>query len=88
MLYTCSLSFASNLVVNIYGCCDRYDRAIKIYEAVAKHSLNNNLLKYSVKGYLLNAGLCQICLNDDVKVENALQNYQVSSSPCWSKLTA
>lgn len=55
---------------------EQYDKAIKIYEAVAKHSLNNNLLKYSVKGYLLNAGLCQLCLNDDIKVENALQNYQ------------
>lgn len=54
----------------------QYDKAIQIYEEVAKHSMNNNLLKYSVKGYLLNAGLCQICGSDDVKVENAIQNYQ------------
>lgn len=69
------------MLMNIIGCLDRYDRAIKIYEAIAKHSMNNNLLKYSVKGYLLNAGLCQICGNDDVKVENAIQNYQVISPP-------
>ena len=58
---------------------DRYDRAIQIYEAVAKNSMNNNLLKYSVKGYLLNAGLCQICGKDIIAVQNAIDNYQVSS---------
>ena len=67
--------------MSIIGYCDRYDKAIEIYETIAKHSMNNNLLKYSVKGYLLNAGLCQICGNDDVKVENAIQHYQVSSPP-------
>ncbi|KAG0583228.1 hypothetical protein M758_3G120900 [Ceratodon purpureus] len=55
---------------------EQYDKAIAIYEAIAKHSMNNNLLKYSVKGYLLNAGLCQLCGNDDIKVENAIQYYQ------------
>jgi hypothetical protein len=56
---------------------DRYDKAIEIYEDVAKQSLNNNLLKYSVKGYLLNAGLCQICAKDVVGINNALEKYQV-----------
>jgi alpha-soluble NSF attachment protein len=56
---------------------DRYDKAIEIYEDVAKQSLNNNLLKYSVKGYLLNAGLCQICAKDFVGINNALEKYQV-----------
>lgn len=65
----------------IIDCCHRYDRAIQIYEAVAKNSMNNNLLKYSVKGYLLNAGLCQICGKDVVAVQNAIESYQVSSSP-------
>jgi hypothetical protein len=67
--------------MSIICCCDRYDKAIEIYETIAKHSMNNNLLKYSVKGYLLNAGLCQICGNDDIKVENAILRYQVSSPP-------
>lgn len=58
---------------------DSYDRAIQIYEEVAKNSMNNNLLKYSVKGYLLNAGLCQICGKDIVAVQNALESYQVGS---------
>jgi alpha-soluble NSF attachment protein len=60
--------------------CNRYDRAIDIYENVARQSMNNNLLKYSVKGYLLNAGLCQICGKDIVAVHNAIENYQVTVS--------
>lgn len=58
--------------------CNRYDKAIEIYENVARQSMNNNLLKYSVKGYLLNAGLCQICGKDIVAVHNAIENYQVT----------
>lgn len=75
----CQINVKLHFLLNIIVCCHRYDKAIQIYEEVAKHSMNNNLLKYSVKGYLLNAGLCQICGSDDVKVENAIQNYQVSS---------
>ena len=55
----------------------RYPKAIDIYETIARHSLNSNLLKYSVKGYLLNAGLCQLCRNDTVAITNALERYQV-----------
>ncbi|KAK9126779.1 hypothetical protein Scep_015625 [Stephania cephalantha] len=52
------------------------EKAIEIYEDVARQSLNNNLLKYSVKGYLLNAGLCQLCKGDVVAITNALDKYQ------------
>ncbi|RZC78177.1 hypothetical protein C5167_002399 [Papaver somniferum] len=45
---------------------EQYPKAIEIYEEIARQSLNNNLLKYSVKGYLLNAGLCQLCKDDDL----------------------
>ncbi|XP_024360193.1 alpha-soluble NSF attachment protein 2 isoform X2 [Physcomitrium patens] len=54
----------------------QYERATQIYQTVAKNSMNNNLLKYSVKGYLLNAGLCQICGKDIVAVQNAIESYQ------------
>ena len=40
---------------------ERYGEAIDIYEGVARASVENNLLKYSAKGYLLNAGICQLC---------------------------
>jgi hypothetical protein len=39
---------------------EQYVKAVEIFEAVALASLSNNLLKYSVKSYLLNAGLCQV----------------------------
>ncbi|KAK9154063.1 hypothetical protein Sjap_001543 [Stephania japonica] len=55
---------------------EQYQKAIEIYEDVARQSLNNNLLKYSVKGYLLNAGLCQLCKGDVVAITNALDKYQ------------
>ncbi|URE43216.1 alpha-soluble NSF attachment protein [Musa troglodytarum] len=55
---------------------EQYPKAIEIYEAIAHHSINNTLLKYGVKGILLNAGICQLCKNDVVAVTNALDRYQ------------
>lgn len=55
----------------------RYEKAIKIYEEIARHSLKINLLKYGVKGHLLNAGLCQLCKGDIVAITKALDEYQV-----------
>lgn len=55
---------------------EQYPKAIEIYEAIARHSINNTLLKYGVKGFLLNAGICQLCKNDVVAVTNALERYQ------------
>lgn len=56
----------------------RYPRAIDIFETVAQQSLDNHLLKYSVKGYLLNATLCQICSRDSVAIKKAIDRYQVN----------
>ncbi|KAI3944536.1 hypothetical protein MKW92_049865 [Papaver armeniacum] len=53
---------------------EQYPRAIAIYEDFAKQSLNENLLKSSVTGYLLNAGLCQLCEAD--AISNALERYE------------
>ncbi|KAH7664704.1 NSF attachment protein [Dioscorea alata] len=58
---------------------EQYPKAIEIFEAIARHSMNNNLLKYSVKGLLLNAGICQLCRGDVVAITNALEKYQVYS---------
>ncbi|GER50913.1 alpha-soluble NSF attachment protein [Striga asiatica] len=55
---------------------EQYPKAIEIYEDIARQSLNNNLLKYGVKGHLLNAGICQLCKNDVVAINNALERYQ------------
>ncbi|KAL6977525.1 hypothetical protein U1Q18_026324 [Sarracenia purpurea var. burkii] len=57
---------------------EQYQKAIEIYEDIARQSLNNNLLKYGVKGHLLNAGICQLCKGkgDVVAINNALDRYQ------------
>ncbi|KAE8680890.1 Alpha-soluble NSF attachment protein [Hibiscus syriacus] len=55
---------------------EQYQKAIEIYEDIARQSLSNNLLKYGVKGHLLNAGICQLCKGDVVAITNALERYQ------------
>jgi len=47
-----------------------FKRAVEIYEQVAMSSLDNSLLKFSVKDYLLCAGMCQLALGN---IDNALQ---------------
>ncbi|CAJ2653487.1 alpha-soluble NSF attachment protein 2-like [Trifolium pratense] len=54
----------------------QYQKAIEIYEDIARQSLSNNLLKYGVKGHLLNAGICQLCKGDVIAITNALERYQ------------
>ncbi|XP_026416092.1 alpha-soluble NSF attachment protein-like [Papaver somniferum] len=56
---------------------EQYPRAIVIYEDFAKESLNKNLSKSSVTGYLLNAGLRQLCKADVVVISNALERYEL-----------
>ncbi|GJS04180.1 alpha-soluble NSF attachment protein-like protein [Tanacetum coccineum] len=48
----------------------------ELEQYIAKQSLNNNLLKYGVKGHLLNPGICQLCKGDVVAITNALDKYQ------------
>ncbi|KAJ8769464.1 hypothetical protein K2173_002954 [Erythroxylum novogranatense] len=55
---------------------EQYPKAIEIYEEIAKQSLGNNLLKYGVKGHLLNAGICHLCKGDVIAITNALERYQ------------
>jgi Soluble NSF attachment protein, SNAP len=40
---------------------ERYPEAIRIYEAIARAAVENNLLKFSARSYLLNAGICHLC---------------------------
>ncbi|KAJ4841579.1 hypothetical protein Tsubulata_031086 [Turnera subulata] len=55
---------------------EQYQKAIAIYEEIARYSLGVNLLKYGVRGHLLNAGLCQLCRGDVVAITNALERYE------------
>ncbi|CAE6076435.1 unnamed protein product [Arabidopsis arenosa] len=66
----------SGIRVLIIGREGWYEKAIKIYEDMARHSLNNKLLKYGVKCHLLTAGMCHLCKADVVSITNALEKYQ------------
>nr|XP_043618303.1 alpha-soluble NSF attachment protein-like [Erigeron canadensis] len=55
---------------------EQYQKAIEIYEDIARQSVNNNLLRHGARGHLLNAGICQLCKNDVVAITNALDKYQ------------
>jgi len=52
-----------------------YPTAVQLFTEVALSSLASNLLKYSVKGYLLCAGLAVLCSADSVGVANAIDKY-------------
>ncbi|GBP76353.1 Alpha-soluble NSF attachment protein [Eumeta japonica] len=53
---------------------EHYDKAIQIYEQIAKSSLDNSLLKYSAKEYMFRAALCHLCV-DILNAQHALDKY-------------
>lgn len=53
-----------------------YPKAIENYEKVAQHSVNNNLMKYSVKDFLLKAGICHLAGKDLIATQRALEKYR------------
>ncbi|KAI9842003.1 MAG: vesicular-fusion protein S17 [Thelocarpon superellum] len=53
-----------------------YYKSIEQYERVAKSSVSNNLMKWSVKDYFLKAGLCHLATNDMVGANRALEGYR------------
>lgn len=52
-----------------------YYKAIESYERVASASVNNNLMRYSVKDYFLKAGICHLATGDVVASHRALDKY-------------
>jgi len=52
-----------------------FARSMALWEELARASVDNNLLKYSVKGYLLNGGLCALCCGDLDKIRNTIDRY-------------
>ncbi|PYH94609.1 vesicular-fusion protein Sec17 [Aspergillus ellipticus CBS 707.79] len=53
-----------------------YYKAIEHYERIGRSSINNNLMKWSVKDYFLKAGICHLATNDLVAANRALENYR------------
>jgi len=63
-------------VASFAALLERYDKAVELYEKIAVSSIDNNLLKWSVKEYLLRAGLCLLASGDLVAARRALDKYQ------------
>ncbi|KAI6245553.1 putative vesicular-fusion protein sec17 [Erysiphe necator] len=53
-----------------------YYKAIENFEKVSTASLNNNLMKWSVKDYFLKSGLCHLAVGDLVATNRALEKYR------------
>ncbi|KAH8678048.1 alpha-soluble NSF attachment protein [Xylariales sp. PMI_506] len=63
-------------VADIAGLEGDYYKAIEQYEKVATASINNNLMRYSVKDYFLKAGICHLATGDVVASDRALEKYR------------
>ena len=61
-----------------------YYKAISNYERVAKSSINNNLMKWSVKEYFLKSGMCHLATGDVVATNRALESYR-DQDPSFSQ---
>ncbi|KAG5569983.1 hypothetical protein H5410_059749 [Solanum commersonii] len=55
----------------------KYQRSIAMFEEITTYFIINNLLKYGVRGHLLNVGICQLCRGDVVAINNDLERYQI-----------
>lgn len=53
-----------------------YYKAIELYEKVATASVANNLMKYSVKDYLMKSGICLLAVGDMVATNRAFEKYR------------
>ena len=62
-------------VADIAAINEDYDKATGTYERVAKASINNQLMRYSVKEYFFKAGTCHLATGDMVAVDRALAQY-------------
>ncbi|KAG0301990.1 hypothetical protein BGZ98_007888 [Dissophora globulifera] len=54
---------------------EQYEKAISMFEFVASASVDNQLMKWSLKEYFLKAGLCHIASGDSVSSHNAVERY-------------
>jgi len=54
---------------------EMWKKAIDRFEGVARSSVGNNLMKWSLKDYFLKAGICWLCTGDIVATKRALEQY-------------
>lgn len=53
-----------------------YYKATELLEKVSCASLNNNLMKWSVKDYFLRSGICHLAIGDMVATNRAVEKYR------------
>jgi len=66
-------------VAHFEASLQNFHHAIEIFEEVANSSVNNNLLKYSVKEYFLKAGFCHLAEGDIVATKKAVERYALQT---------
>jgi len=74
-----STSSANQCLLKVAGFAaqmQNYKKATEIYEQVAIVSLENTLLKWSVKSYLLTAGICVLATGDLDEAREKIEKYQ------------
>lgn len=62
-------------VADLSALAGDYGKAIELFERVAKSSVQNNLMKWSVKEYLLKAGICYLAQGDMVATNRAWNQF-------------
>lgn len=55
---------------------DKFDKASEIFEKLAANCLENKLLKFNAKGFLFNAALCKLNMNDTVALHDDIERYK------------
>lgn len=80
---SCALTSSSRLanklllkVADLAALEGDYYKAIQYYEKIADTSVNNNLLRYSVKDHFLKAGICHLATEDLVGTNRAFEKYK------------
>jgi len=68
---TCKLK-----VAQLSANAGKYDDAVQIFEEIARTSMDNNLLKFSVRNHLFHAFLCVLAKQDVVGAGRALERYK------------
>jgi len=74
-----SVSSANQCLLKVAGLAAQlldYNKAIEIYEQVAIASLESTLLKWSVKDYLLRAGICSLATGDVQAAADKIERYK------------
>eukprot|EP00172_Hildenbrandia_rubra_P002530 Plantae.Rhodophyta-Hildenbrandia_rubra.ctg3423.p1 GENE.Plantae.Rhodophyta-Hildenbrandia_rubra.ctg3423~~Plantae.Rhodophyta-Hildenbrandia_rubra.ctg3423.p1 ORF type:complete len:304 (-),score=85.07 Plantae.Rhodophyta-Hildenbrandia_rubra.ctg3423:303-1214(-) len=62
-------------IAELKGKNGMFAEAAEVFEEIGRGNAQNKTLKYSVKEDLLKAGICWLCLGDDVRASRAMAEY-------------